>query len=66
LSTQSDFKILEITSKQGYITHGSNNENQSDTRKGSEFSGEHDSNVKTILEEADIDGCLEDLVFIKT
>ena len=46
--------------------YSSNDEHQGDARKRVEMSVKLNTNVKTVLEEADIDGCLNDFVFIKT
>jgi len=48
------------------MTYSSDNKVQGNTRKGSENQAELDTNIKTILEEADINGGLNDFVFVKT
>jgi len=48
------------------MTYSSDNKVQGNTRKGLENRAELDANIKMILEEADINGGLNDFVFVKT
>ena len=46
--------------------HGGNDNHQCDTRKRTEIFSELHANVEMVLEEADVDGSLDDVVFVET
>ena len=46
-------------------TYSSNDKHQGDTRKWAEILVKLNTNVKTVLEEANVDGSLDDFVFVK-
>jgi hypothetical protein len=46
-------------------TYSSNDKHQGDTRKWAEKHVELNTNIKTVLEEANADGSLDDFVFVK-
>jgi hypothetical protein len=48
------------------LTHSSNNNHQRDTRRKTEIFSKLHANVEMVLEEADVDGSLDDVVFIET